>query len=72
MTDDQLIELSMKIDNTMLKWAEQHKASALSMSAVMLARMMLLCDSIGAGEDFRTLCSEISGHPLKKYEEVVH
>ena len=72
MTDDQLIELSMKIDNTMINWAEQQKTSALSMSAVMLARMMLLCDSVGSGEDFRQLCLEISGHPVKTKEEVVH
>ena len=72
MTDEDLIALSMKIDGTMITWAEQHKMSALSMSAVMLARMMLLCDSLGSGEDFRTLCSEILSQPLKKSEEVVH
>jgi hypothetical protein len=72
MTDDQLIDLSMKIDNTMIKWAEQHKTSALSLSAVMMARMMLLCDSLGSAEDFRKLCSEICNQPIKQYEEVIH
>jgi hypothetical protein len=72
MTDDQLIELSMKIDNTMLKWAEQHKSSGLAMSAVMLARMMLLCDSIGSGEDFRKLCLEVAGKEIYEQEVSLH
>jgi len=72
MTDDDLIDLSRKIDNTMLKWAEQHKTSALSLSAVMMARMMLLCDSLGSAEDFRQLCWEISGQPFDREKEALH
>jgi len=72
MTDDELIELSRKIDNTMIKLAEQHKTSALSLSAVMMARMMLLCDSLGSAEDFRQLCWEISGKLFDRDKEVVH
>jgi hypothetical protein len=72
MTDDELIALSAKIDNTMLKWAEQHKISALSMSAVMLARMMLLCDSLGSGEDFRKLCFEVAGKEIYEQEVSLH
>jgi hypothetical protein len=70
--DDQLIELSVKIDTSMLKWAEQYKTSGLAMSAVMLARMMLLCDSIGAGQDFRKLCFEVAGREIYEQDEVIH
>ena len=72
MDDNQLLELSVKIDNNMLKWAEQYKASGLAMSAVMLARMMLLCDAIGSGEDFRKLCFEISGKEIYEQEVSLH
>lgn len=72
MDDNQLLELLVKIDTSMLKWAEQYKASGLAMSAVMLARMILLCDAIGSGEDFRKLCFEISGKKIYEQEEVIH
>ena len=72
MDDNQLIELSVKIDTNMLKWAEQYKASGLAMSAVMLARMMLFCDSIGSGEDFRKLCLEIAGREIYEQEVSLH
>ena len=72
MSDDDLIELSRKVDNTLIKWAEQHNVSALSMSAVVMARLLLLCDSLGSGGDFRILCREVSNQQLGKSEEVVH
>jgi hypothetical protein len=70
--DNQLIELSVKIDNSILRWAEEYKASGLAMSAVMLARMMLLCDSIGSGEDFRKLCLEVAGKEIYEQEVSLH
>lgn len=60
MTDKELEELSYTIDNFMMKMNDKYGASALSLSAVMLARMMLLCDSLGGGKDFRKLCKEVS------------
>jgi len=72
MTDEQLLDMSVKIDNTMLKWAEQNKTSALALSAVMLARMMLLCDAVGSGEDFRKLCFEVAGKEIYEQEVSLH
>jgi hypothetical protein len=72
MNDDQLIELSVTIDNTILALCDKYKTNALSMSAVMMARMMLLCDSLGAGDDMRKLCHEVSGAPMPKPMEQFH
>ena len=65
MTDNEMLELSRKIDDMLLKWADQNRTSALSLSAIVLARSMLLCDAVGSGDDFRKLCFEVSGKPLK-------
>ena len=72
MDDEQLLELSVKIDNTLLALCDKHKTNALSMSAVILARMMLLCDAVGAGDDMRKLCHEVSGAPMPKPMEHFH
>ena len=72
MDDEQLLELSVTIDNTILSLCDKYKTNALSMSAVMMARMMLLCDSVGAGDDMRKLCFEVSGAPMPKPIEHFH
>jgi hypothetical protein len=72
MNDDQLLELSVTIDNTLLSLCDKHKTNALSMSAVVMARLMLLCDSVGSGDDMRKLCFEVSGAPMPKPQEHFH
>jgi hypothetical protein len=70
--DEQLLELSVKIDNTLLALSDKYKTSALALSAVVMARMMLLCDAVGAGDDMRKLCHEVSGAPMPKPMEHFH
>ena len=72
MDDEQLLELSVKIDNTLLALSDKYKTSALALSAVVMARMMLLCDAVGAGDDMRKLCHEVSGAPMPKPMEHFH
>lgn len=74
MSDDELLEMSVAVDRILIMLAEKNKTSALSLSAVVMARMMLLCDSVGSGNDFRQLCLEVSnpfGIDTSK-TEVVH
>ena len=72
MDDDKLIAMSMVVDRVLLTLADQHSVSALSLSAVVMARAMLLCDSVGSGEDLRQLCIEIAKTPVKEQEVSLH
>jgi hypothetical protein len=70
--DDKMIAMSMVIDKVLLSLADQHSVSALSLSAVVMARAMLLCDAVGSGEDLRQLCTEIAKTPVKEPEVSLH
>jgi hypothetical protein len=73
--DKQLEDLSYQIDNILIRLAQNNDSTALLLSSVFLARLMLLCDAVGAGSDFRKLCQEVSTNPLLRDEipqEVVH
>ena len=72
MDDEKLMELSVTIDNTLLALCDKYKTNALTMSAVVMARMMLLCDSVGSSDDMRKLCHEVSGAPMPKPMEQFH
>lgn len=75
MDDKQLEDLSYQIDNILIRLAQNNDSTALLLSSVFLARLMLLCDAVGAGSDFRKLCQEVSTNPLLRDEipqEVVH
>jgi len=72
MTDDQLMELSKDIDNVLIQLATKYETPALLLSAVMLARIVLLCDECGASEDIRKLLTTVSETPLGKQLEVMH
>ena len=75
MDDKQLEDLSYQIDNILIRLAQNNESTALMLSSVMLARLMLLCDAVGVGSDFRKLCQEISTNPLIRNDipqEVVH
>ena len=67
-----MVAMSMVIDKVLLSLADQHSVSALSLSAVVMARVMLLCDAVGSGEDLRQLCSEIAKTPVKEPEVSLH
>ncbi len=75
MDDKQLEDLSYQIDNILIRLAQNNDSTALLLSSVFLARLMLLCDAVGAGSDFRKLCQDVSTNPLLRNDisqEVVH
>ena len=59
MTDDELLNLSMEMDQILMCKADKYKTSALSMCAVVLARAMLLCDAVGDRKSTRLNSSHI-------------
>ena len=70
MTDNEMIELSRAVDRELMNYAQQYNTTALRLGAIVLARVMLLCDAVGSGDDFRKLCFEVSGVKSHKIESL--
>jgi hypothetical protein len=70
MTDEKLIAITREVDQYLLNFASKHQVSALLMSSVFLARLILLNDTVGSGDEMRQLLVDISGAPLPKDDEV--
>jgi hypothetical protein len=54
-SDDVLLELSAEIDNIIADLISRYQINPLSVTAVILARLVLANDFTGSGEDFRKL-----------------
>ena len=70
MTDEKLLELSMEMDQMLLKTADKYQSSALLLSSVILARIVLLNDAVGSGDDLRKLLVSVSNTPTIDQDEV--
>ena len=71
MNDDKLIEMIKEVDNTFAVLIEKYQLPPLSFSSIMLARILLINESCGTGQDFRQLLSEVVLKPPRS-QEVVH
>ena len=71
MNDDKLIEMIKEVDNTFAVLIEKYQLPPLSFSSILLARILLINESCGTGQDFRQLLSEVVLKPPKN-QEVVH
>jgi uroporphyrinogen-III decarboxylase len=63
MTDEQLIEMSMNVDNYMSTLLTQYDLTPLTLTAVLVARAMVLNKQVGSSEDFLKLIDSISQNP---------
>ena len=64
-TDNQLIDLSINIDNFILEQATKYSIGALEFSAIMNARLLLLNQVAQGEEDFKALLKSIANTHLK-------
>ena len=71
MTDDKLLEMIREVDNTFAVLIDKYKVPPLSFSSIILARILLINEACGTGQDFRQLLSEIAVKTPKS-QEVVH
>ena len=71
MTDDKLIEMISEIDATFGNMVGKYQLPPLSFTSIVLARILLINESCGTGQDFRQLLSEVALKPPKS-QEVVH
>ena len=71
MTDDKLLEMIIEIDNNFSVLIEKYEVPPLSFSSIILARILLINEACGTGQDFRQLLSEVAVKTPKS-QEVVH
>lgn len=62
-TDDELITLSKKVDIFLSTLSVEHQIPALELSAVILARLILLNSELQTQKDFRNLLNAIADKP---------
>ena len=71
MTDDKLLEMISEIDATFGNMIGKYQLPPLSFTSIVLARILLINESCGTGQDFRQLLSEVA--VIKpKIQEVMH
>ena len=71
MTDDKLLEMITEIDATFGNMVGKYQLPPLSFTSIVLARILLINESCGTGQDFRQLLSEVVLKPPRS-QEVVH
>jgi hypothetical protein len=71
MTDDKLAKLAFEIDDIIAALSIKHKIEPLSLTSVILARLVLTNDFTGSGDDFRKIMSNIP-NPRLPSNEAVH
>ena len=58
-SDDSLLKLSSEIDDIIADVVKRYKIDPLSVTAVILARLVLANDYAGSGDDFRKLLANV-------------
>jgi hypothetical protein len=66
LTDEKLLEVSTKVDNFLLDIAKENDMPALALSAVILARLMLINNEFQSSDDFKKLMGVVSKAPILK------
>jgi hypothetical protein len=60
MNDNQLIKISSDIDDFLMKLAFENEVTALSLTAIVLARLAIMCDDMECREDMNNLMAFVS------------
>ena len=66
LTDEKLLEVSTKVDNFLMEIANENEMPALALSAVILARLMLINNEMQSTNDFKKLMGVVSEAPIIK------
>ena len=70
MNDAQLIEISRDVDNYISSLLMKYDMTALSLTAVLLARTMVLNKEAGSADDFAKLLVSVVQNPPERNEKV--
>jgi hypothetical protein len=66
MTNEKMLEVSTKVDKFLLQIAEENEMPALALSAIVLARLMLINNEFQSTSDFKKLMGVVSEAPIIK------
>ena len=73
MTDEQIMAISTQIDTFLLETAMEFQTASLGLSAIVLARLLMLNLAVEQQDKFRELLDAVSKKPsLQKTTKVVH
>jgi hypothetical protein len=73
MNDNQLLKLSGQVDTFLVQTAVEYETPALALSAVILARLLLLNGEANTAQDFKSLLGAVSEAPIiKKSPQQLH
>ena len=64
LTDEELLAISKKVDTFLSTLAVEYQVPALELSAVILARLILLNTELQNQKDFRNLLNAIADRPI--------
>ena len=64
-SDDVLLKLSSEVDDIIADLVKRYQIDPLSLTAVVLARLVLANDFFGSGDDFRKLMANVPDTRLK-------
>jgi hypothetical protein len=65
LTDDEMFGIASNIDNVLWSMAEVTELSALSVSSIMLARLMWFCKDAGCEDEFKRLLRKVADGEIK-------
>ena len=71
MQNDKLSKLAFEVDDIIAGLVIKYEIDPLSLTSIMLARLVLTNDFTGSGDDFRKIIANIPG-PRLPSNEVVH
>ena len=71
MQDDKLSTIAFEVDDIIAELSIKHQVDPLTLTSIMLARIVLANDYIGSGKDFRKLLANIPERQLTN-NEVMH
>ena len=71
MQDDKLYKLAFEVDDIIAALVIKYEIDPLSLTSIMLARLVLTNDFTGSGSDFRKIIANIPG-PRLPSNEVIH
>ena len=71
MQDDKLSKIAYEVDDIIAALSVKHKIDPLSLTSIVLARIVLTNDYVGSGEDFRKLMANLP-EPRPQSNEVMH
>jgi hypothetical protein len=70
--NDKLSQIAFEIDDIISELSLKYEVEPLTLTSIMLARIVLTNDYVGSGADFRKLLANIPPGPRLPKDEVMH